>query len=110
MKLRALPPMYPVNWDKDFLPISPEALTEENLDMVRSGSLGIILWNYLGVYRIVPWGVMCSMWVLCYDRKKLSELGRTEAIPNDPLGFTWDQTISLEEYLNQLGQPLDGQA
>jgi len=97
-----------VEHNKTNLPIGSLSFSREDLEeLVCEG--GILFWSYLGHVQVLRNRYLAEMleYLQCVDT--LKKLGRASGVSDSSLEFTWDQTISLEEYLNQLGQSLDGQ-
>ena len=72
-------------------------------------SPGALVWVHYGFPHVLQHDRIQEMYSTICCREQLERLGRTGEIPSEPLEFTWDQTISLEEYLDQFRKPLDGQ-
>jgi len=71
-------------------------------------SPGDLLWVYHGFPHVLPHDRIQDMYSVLCGRAALGRLGRIGELSSEPLEFTWDQTLPLEEYLDQFRKPLDG--
>jgi len=89
--------------------VGSQYFSRENLnDIVADG--GVLFWSYAGHIRVLCDKHLTDMheYFRCLDI--LKELDRDTAVPYALPAFTWDQTVSLEEYFKEFGESLDGQA
>lgn len=93
-------------WPHETLPIGQDGISTDDLAMWARHQQALV-WNLQGYCRVLPSSVLQEMQQTHEAQIKLFKRGRFELMDTKQLVFRYNQTISLEEYFQDIGKPPD---